>query len=216
MTTVTTARSRSRTASGSDEFRGRLLAGLAASIAQVGYRNTTVADVVRRARTSRRTFYEHFADKEACFVALLADANAETIRRIYAAVDPAASWQAQVRQAVEAWIASAESEPAITVSWIRDVPALGEAARALQRDGMHAFVDMIRTLCDTAEWRSPGAGPVNERLIVMLVGGLRELIASTVEDGGEVSDITEIAVQASLALLGPRPQHNGGATGRSR
>ena len=216
MTTVTTARSRSRTASGSDEFRGRLLAGLAESIAQVGYRNTTVADIVRRARTSRRTFYEHFADKEACFVAFLTDANAEMIRQISAAVDPTAPWQAQVRQAVEAWIASAESEPAITVSWIRDVPALGAAARELQRDVMDAFVVMIRTLCDTEEWRSLGTGPAPKQLIVMLVGGLRELIASTVEDGGEVADITEIAVQASLALLGPRPQHNGGATGRSR
>jgi hypothetical protein len=32
-------------------------------------------------------------------------------------------------QAVEAWIACAESEPAIMLSWIRDVPSLGDAAR---------------------------------------------------------------------------------------
>lgn len=208
MATVTTARSQTRTASGSDEFRKRLLDGLTASIAQVGYRNTTVADIVRLARTSRRTFYEHFADKEACFVALLTGANAEMIRQISASVDAAAPWQAQVRQAVEAWIACSEAEPAITVSWIRDVPALGAAARQLQRDTMGAFIAMIQTLCDTEEWRSAGTGPVPRQLILMLIGGLRELIASTVEDGGEVGDITGIAVQASLALLGPRPAHS--------
>ena len=186
-----------------DAFRQRLLDGLAASIAAEGYRNTTVADIVRRARTSRRTFYEHFADKEACFVALMTAANAEMIRKISAAVDPAAAREIQIRQAIETWIACAESEPAITLSWIRDVPSLGASARRLQREVMEAFVVMIRTLCDTDEWRADGAGPVSRQLAILLLGGLRELFATSVEDGGRVSDITEVAVQASIALLAP-------------
>jgi AcrR family transcriptional regulator len=186
-------------------FRQRLLDGLAESIAEDGYRSTTVAGIVRRARTSRRTFYEHFAGKEACFVALLTDANAEMIRQISAAVDPKAPWAKQVRQAVEAWIACAEASPAITLSWIRDVPSLGAQARDLQRAVMEAFVTMIQTLCDTAEWRAIGVGPVPRQLAVMLLGGLRELIATTVEDGGRARDMTDIAVRASIALLGPRP-----------
>jgi AcrR family transcriptional regulator len=36
-------------------FRGRLLDGLADSITERGYRTTTVADVVRHAKTSKRT-----------------------------------------------------------------------------------------------------------------------------------------------------------------
>src|SRR5438874_8753177 len=92
-------------------FRQRLVDGLAASIVADGYRNTTVADIVRRARTSRRTFYAHFSDKEACFVTLLTEANAQMVRHISAAVDPTAPWTSQVRQAVEAWIASTEARP---------------------------------------------------------------------------------------------------------
>jgi AcrR family transcriptional regulator len=184
-------------------FRQRLLDGLAASIAENGYRNATVAGIVRRARTSRRTFYEHFADKEACFAALLSDANAEVIRQISAAVDPKAPWDSQIRQAVGAWIACAESEPAITVSWIRDMPSLGAEARRLQRDMMEAFIAMIQTLSDTAELRAIGVRPVSRQLAIILLGGLRELIATTVEDGGRVGDITEAAVQASIAVLGP-------------
>ncbi|HVV18027.1 MAG TPA: TetR/AcrR family transcriptional regulator, partial [Pseudonocardiaceae bacterium] len=152
--------------------------------------------------TSRRTFYEHFADKEACFVALVTDANTLTIRQIAAAVDPMAPWEHQVRQAVEAWIISAQAAPEITLSWIRDVPSLGAAARALQRDVMEAFIAMIQTLCDTEEWRAVGTVPVPRQLVIILLGGLRELIATTVEDGGRVGDITETAVQASIALLG--------------
>ena len=209
MTTVTTVGQQhaAATANGeADEFRQRLLDGLAASITEDGYRNTTVADIVRRARTSRRTFYEHFSGKEACFVALLTDANAQMIREISAAVDQSAPWRSQVRQAVEAWIACAESQPAITLSWIRDVPSLGAAARRLQRDTMEAFVTMIQTLCDTDAWRTVRASPVSRQLAIMLLGGLRELTASTVEDGGRISDITELAVHACIALLGPRPE----------
>jgi AcrR family transcriptional regulator len=202
-----TVRERARTAvAGEDPVRRRLLDALAASIAEDGYRGTTVAHIVGRARTSRRTFYENFSDKEACFVALLTDAHAQMIRQIYAAVDQQAPWKIQVRQAVEAWIASAESRPAITLSWIRDVPSLGTAARRLQRDTMEAFVTMIQTLCATEAWRAVRATPVSRQLAVMLLGGLRELTASTVEDGGQVGDITELAVQACIALLGPVPQ----------
>jgi AcrR family transcriptional regulator len=213
VTTVTTVPTADDTTNGTPNgtaddtrggFRQRLLDGLAASIADQGYGTTTVADVVRRARTSRRTFYEHFASKEECFVALLTDANREMIRQISAQVDQTAPWKSQVRQAIEAWIATAQSRPAIMVSWIRDVPSLGDAARRLQRDAMEAFVEMIQTFCDTEEWRAADAGPVSRQVAVMLLGGLRELTATTVEDGGRISDNTEIAVRSSIALLGPR------------
>jgi AcrR family transcriptional regulator len=187
-----------------DGFRRRLLDGLAASIAEKGYQATTIADIVRGARTSRRTFYESFSSKEACYIALLTAANTAMVHQISASVDQTAPWAIQVRQAIEAWIACAESEPAIMLSWIRDVPSLGSTARRLQREMMEAFIDMIQTLCDTDSWRAAGIGPVSRQLAIMLLGGLRELTASTVEDGGRISDVTEVAAQASIALLGPR------------
>lgn len=185
------------------DFRRRLLAALEVSIAEDGYVKTTVATIVRRARTSRRTFYEHFDSKEACFVALLSDANAAQIRQISDAVDPSAPWQKQVRQAIEAWISSGEARSALMVSWIRDVPALGAAARGLQRDAMESFIDMVGALGATDEFRAAGIGPVSRRRIIMLLGGLRELTAITVEEGGRMSDVTDEAVDASIALLSP-------------
>jgi AcrR family transcriptional regulator len=186
------------------DFRQRLLDGLASSIQRDGYRNTTVADIVRHARTSRRTFYEHFGSKEACFVALLTETNARMIAQITSAVDQSAPWQAQVRQAVETWLRCAEADQAITLSWIRDLPSLGAAARPVQRDMMEAFITMIQTLCDTDVWRAVGVGPVPRQVAIILLGGLRELIAATVEDGGRAADMTEYAVRAAMALLGPR------------
>ena len=67
--------------------------------------------------------------------------------------------------------AYAESEPAITLSWIREVPSLG--VPACRRDTTKAFVGMIQTLCDTEEMRAAGVGPVPRELAIIPLGGLR-------------------------------------------
>src|SRR5204862_4864549 len=85
-------------------FRDRVLDGLAASIGERGYRDTTVADIVRHARTSKRTFYEQFASKEECLIELLRRNNEDLIAGIRAAVDPEAGWQEQIRQAAVAYV----------------------------------------------------------------------------------------------------------------
>jgi len=108
-----------------------------------------------------------------------------------------------VRQAIEGWIAAAESEPVLTLSWIRDVPALGEGARQLQRESQDVFIELVQALTGTPELHAAGIRPPSRQLAIMLLGGLHELIATTVEDGGRISDITELAVQATTVLLSP-------------
>jgi hypothetical protein len=111
-----------------------------------------------------------------------------------------------VRQAIEAWISSGESRSSLMLSWIRDVPSLGAAARRLQRDGTENFIELVQALADSDAFSAAGIGPVSRQRIIMLLGGLRELAAITVEEGGRASDITEEAVDASIALLAPRDQ----------
>src|ERR1700758_1236401 len=126
-----------------DPFRVRLLDGLATSIGERGYRASTVADIVRHARTSKRTFYDQFASKEQCFLELL-EANIENLaERIAAAVDPEADWHRQIRQAVGAYVAHIESRPAITLSWIRELPSLGDVARPVQRRGLQLLSNLL-------------------------------------------------------------------------
>jgi AcrR family transcriptional regulator len=191
------------------EFRRRLLEAMATAIREQGFRETTIADVVRHARTSRRTFYEHFATKQECYVALLRESNAVMVASIAASVDRHAPWDDQVQQAIGAWIAASESEPEITLSWIREIPSLGEGARNLQRDFLEAFVALIQNLSDNPELRAAGVPPVSRQVAILLLGGLRELMATTVEDGGAIGDVTEVAVAATMALLGPRDAATG-------
>lgn len=187
-----------------DSFRCRLLDGLAASIAERGYRASTVADIVRHARTSKRTFYDQFAGKEECFLELLradADRLADDIRTV---IDPEADWQQQIRQAVQAYVANIESRPAVTLSWIRELPSLGASARPVQRRGLQLLTDLLVELSGSAGFRRAGLPPVTPALAVILLAGLRELTALAVEDGRDVREIVGPAVDASIALLGPR------------
>lgn len=189
-------------ASGAEPFRRRLLDGLAASIGERGYRDTTIAEIVRHARTSKRTFYQEFISKEECFIDLLWTANEEMIADISAAVDPEAFWQLQIRQAIDAYVDTIESRPAITLSWIRELPALGAAVRSVQRRGMAALTTMLMDLSDSPGFQRAQLPPVTRPLAVILLGGLRELTALTVEDGQDVRGIVDTAVAASIAILG--------------
>lgn len=187
-----------------DPFRLRLLDGLAASITERGYRASTVADIVRHARTSKRTFYDRFASKEDCFLELLR-ADVERLgERIAAAVDPQADWHRQIRQAVEAYVRHIEARQAITLSWIRELPSLGAVARPVQRRGLQLLSDLLIDLSASPGFRRAELPPLTPPLAVILLGGLRELTALAVEDGKPVQDIVEPAVDASVALLGPR------------
>ncbi|MUL79988.1 TetR/AcrR family transcriptional regulator [Mycolicibacterium sp. CBMA 226] len=190
--------------SGSQPFRGRLLDGLATSLATRGYRDTTVADIVRNAKTSKRTFYDQFASKEECFVELLRTNNEDLIARIRAAIDPDAEWEQQVRNAVDAYVAHIASRPAITLSWIREAPALGDVAQPLNRHAMAHLTDMVVDLSSGSGFQRAGLAPITRPLALILLGGLRELTALLVEDGRDVAELTEPALTAALAILGAR------------
>ena len=49
--------------------RGRMLDAMTATVAELGYAATSIAEVIKRAHASRSTFYEQFADKEDCYLA---------------------------------------------------------------------------------------------------------------------------------------------------
>ena len=193
-----------RGASVDDAFRDRLLDGLAVSIGERGYRDTTVADIVRHARTSKRTFYEQFASKEECLIEVLRKNNEDLIANIQGAVDPEADWKLQIRQAAVAYVDHIGSRPAITLSWIREAPALGAVAQPLHRQAMEALTDMVVDLTDSPGFRRAQLPPVSRPLALILLGGLRELTALLVEDGRDLDGILEPAIAAATAMLGPR------------
>jgi len=184
-----------------ESFRGRLLEGLQACIHERGYRETTVADIVRHARTSKRTFYSEFASKDECLLELLDADNVKMIAGIRAAVDPDAHWRDQITSAIDAYLSAIEARPALSLVWIREFPALGDAARPVQRRGMSRFTDMLVEITAGPGFARAGLPVVSRATALILLGGLRELTAHTVEDGADIRGIAEPAVTACVGLI---------------
>ena len=89
----------------------RLTEGLAAAIAEKGYAAVTIADVVRAAPV-QRTFYEHFADKEACFLARYAETSEELLELIdNTAASARGTWEERIGAAARAFFERVAAEP---------------------------------------------------------------------------------------------------------
>src|SRR5215813_9466026 len=65
--------------------RERLLRAVIAAVDTAGFRDVTVADIVRGARVSRAAFYAHFADKEDCFLAAARQGGQQMAGRVITA-----------------------------------------------------------------------------------------------------------------------------------
>jgi AcrR family transcriptional regulator len=185
--------------------RERLIAGMAASIRERGYRATTITDVVRRARTSRRSFYEQFEDRDACFLALFDALQAMLAEHIAASVDATAGWEQQVDQAVGGYLDAIAAEPQLTVSFVRELPALGEDGAARQRAALASFAELVMRLVDTDAMRRSGVTPMSLETAVMLVGGFRELLVYVVESGGDLASLRPVAADVFKRVLRGAP-----------
>jgi AcrR family transcriptional regulator len=183
--------------------RARLTEGLAAAIAQKGYAAVTIADVVRGARVSKRTFYEHFADKEACFLALYAETSDELLELIAASAASApGTWEARIGAAARAYFDRVAGEPELIRAALLEIHAAGPRARVLRREVQRRHADQLRAFSAAAE--AEGAGrTLTPALATAVVGGLNELMLEAVEAGqaeriGELADAATELIRAVL------------------
>ena len=184
-------------------YRERLLDAMADSIREQGYRATTIAEVVARARTSRRTFYEHYADREACFLALFDRTNEAAIAAIVAAIEPDATWTEQVDLALDTFVDTLLEDPRLNVSFARELPGLGVEAAAAQRAAVEQFADLIVRLVNSDAMRAAGVTAVDRHTALLLVGGLRELVVHVAEHAEDLGAIKPVARDVLKAVLDP-------------
>jgi AcrR family transcriptional regulator len=112
--------------------RGRLLDAMAEVVALRGYGRATVADVIEHAGVSRKTFYEHFSDKEECFLAAY-DAGVEVLMATMRAGD----------DPVAAYLNTLAAEPAFARTFLIEIGAAGPRAIARRREVHDAFARLI-------------------------------------------------------------------------
>jgi AcrR family transcriptional regulator len=195
--------------SGPEDYRVRLMDGLAQALAEKRYADTTIADIVRHARVSKRTFYEHFPDKEACFLATYNALSDELLSRIGLAVDrpfspdPIVAAVEAISAAVHAYFGALEEHAAIIGPFFTDVQAAGPAALSLRREIHHRFADAMRLLVDARLPDHPGRRGLTPEMAMALVGAVNELVLMAIETKREahVSDLSPTAIDLFLAVL---------------
>jgi AcrR family transcriptional regulator len=111
--------------------RRRLLAATADIVAERGLPRVTVAHIVARSNISRRTFYDLFPDREACFLATLDDAIDQVSSMVLAPWARERSWREKVRAGLTAILEILDDKPGIRSLLIVD--ALGAGPDALDR-----------------------------------------------------------------------------------
>ncbi len=165
-------------------IRLKLIAGFSTAITEKGYAATTIADVVRAARVSKRTFYEHFSDKEACFLASYGLASDETLRAIAAAADPSLPWEDRVHAATGAYLAALDRQPALTRTYLLEIHAAGPRALELRREVHGRFAELLRRLVTQARKERPELRALSPAMATAIVGGINELVLVALEKGG--------------------------------
>jgi AcrR family transcriptional regulator len=111
--------------------RSRMLAAAVEAVEDVGYARMTVAQVISRARVSRKTFYDVFADREDCFLAAFEQALGQARLIAQEAYERESSWRDGVRAALARLLLFMDEEPGLAKLCI--VEALGAGERVLDR-----------------------------------------------------------------------------------
>lgn len=170
------------------DHRRRLLHALSDAIGEQGLGATTITDIVTRAGVSKRTFYEHFASKDDCFLALY-DAQATAIATTLRADEEALiefvcsgqtpDLETIVTDAVERYFDLVASDPALARTHFVEVYGLGDRGLAARRSVLDTYVRTIRDGLDAFD--PTLAARLDDTRLIALVGGINELALHALE-----------------------------------
>jgi AcrR family transcriptional regulator len=184
--------------------RGRLFAAAAAVFARGGYADATAEAIAREAGMSKATFYEHFANKEDCIVALF-DAATETVLRAMreaAERDGADDQQARVRSTLGAFLETLASYPDESQTLLVEI--VGAGPRALERRdrALEAVTQYLEEL--NAQDAERGVAPrLQEYDAFAIVGAVVELASRQIRTGvpDDIRLLEPVVERLTLGLL---------------
>jgi len=174
--------------------RARILAAMAQECAVRGSGNVTVAHVVARAGVSRRTFYELFADREACFVGAFEEAVARVSRHVLDDYDPGARWPQRIRSALASLLACLDADP--DAGQLLIVGSLGAGSQAMEQ--RRRIVAQVVAAIDEGRAEARAAADLPPLTAEGIVGGVLSVLHSRLID-----TTPDLDGDSLLALAGP-------------
>lgn len=182
----------------------RLLRGIGAAVADKGYAATTIADIVRHAHVSKRTFYEHFPDKLSCYLEAYRRGTEHLARLMLdAGTATRGPWRERLRAAIRAYLGVLVETPDSTRSFTVGVPAAGPEAIAARRAMHRRTADALIAVVDDLRRDHPELTPLRPVLAEAIVGALSELVLNAVAEGrfADLPTLDEPIVDLLAAVL---------------
>jgi AcrR family transcriptional regulator len=149
--------------------RARILAAMGEVVSEQGVGAASVATVVGRAGVSRRTFYELFADREACFLAAFDHAIALARAAVLVEYERPGGWRERMRAGLLALLVFLDEEPDLGALCV--VHSLGAGPVALVRrseviGALIAAVDEGRAVSARGSRRGAPVAPLTAEGVV--------------------------------------------------
>lgn len=175
MITVTT------TARSDAAVRRDLIGALAGCVAEKGYAATTIADIVAMAHVSKRTFYEHFAGKEECLLALYEHACDGLMKVIRGSGTVDQLWPQRLSVGVAAFLSALDAMPEFSRTLLVEMQGAGERAFRMRQDTLRGFAQTIVDLVEAGRPANPDLGRMAMPQALALVGGINELLLQAID-----------------------------------
>ncbi len=156
--------------------RERITAAVGQAAAELGYAEMSVEAIVARAGVSRRTFYQHFKNKEDAFLAAYDAVVRQQSRHIRRAYFEETTVQQRLRAGIRAYMEFIASEPGLARMCIVEVLAAGPRAMAKRAEAMQMFAEIIE---DNIHELIPGCRRA-ALAAETIVGGIHEVVLSRI------------------------------------
>jgi AcrR family transcriptional regulator len=173
--------------------RERLLNGVVEAVAEHGYNATTISRITAAAKISRRTFYEYFDGKEACFLAAYEMIEAHVLDSMLAAPGSGEPWPERVRARLAALLDVLSRDPAVSRCFLIEPLAAGGEVTTRYREAMQLLAATLRP-------EPPPSELDMEVRDQALIGGIATLIVRRLNAGGAsrlpelLPDLVELAL----------------------
>lgn len=170
--------------------RERLMIAVSELMASGGYRSVGVRQITSRAHISRAAFYECFDDKDGCVLAAYDRFIEVLLAAVGAAFDEPVDWETTVRDVVDAYLQTLQSDLVVARAFQVEMDAIGRDARQRRQTALVGMAQVLKAERDRV-W--PGDEQVPESAYVGAVYAVRQL----------ASDQLDATVAPDLPVLAP-------------
>jgi AcrR family transcriptional regulator len=183
--------------------RDRLIAACSQQVQERGYGATTVADIIRAAAVSRRTFYEHFESKEACFIGTYDLLMGYLRSRVFAAFEEKSAWPEQVRAGLAALLRFLAERPDLARLCMVEPLAAGPPVSDHHREKVAGFTPLFAPGRAGEKGAENGPAEGTEEAVLAGIASLvtRRIVAGQAKQlPGLLPDLVETALTPFLGV----------------